>query len=121
MSVQKVKQFMQMLQMKAKQDSSLQDFLKKWVGPYDGKILQVETDGEKFYGVVSKEGTFTIHEGEYPSPDVIYRAPSEILLGIFTGKIRFTEPIKSWELVVVGAAHESVPLSEFILQAMMGM
>ncbi|MFW9914441.1 MAG: hypothetical protein ACFFGZ_02425 [Candidatus Thorarchaeota archaeon] len=121
MSVQKVKQFMQMLQMKAKQDSSLQDFLKKWVGPYDGKILQVETDGEHFYGVVSKDGTFSIHDGEYPSPDVIYRAPSDILLGIFTGKINFMEPIRNWEMVVIGAAHESVPLSEFILQAMMAM
>ena len=121
MSVQKVKQFMQMLQLKAKQDPSLQDFLKKWVGPYDGKILQVDTDGVHFYGVVSKDGTFTIHDGEYPSPDVIYRAPSEILLGIFTGKIQFMEPIRKWEMIVMGAAHESVPLSEFILQAMMGM
>ena len=87
----------------------------------DGKILQVETDGVSFYGVASRDGTFTIHEGEYSSPDVIYRAPSEILLGIFTGKIPFMNPIRSWEMVVIGAAHESVPLSEFILQAMMGM
>lgn len=121
MSVQKVKQFMQMLQMKAKQDSSLQDVIKKWVGPYDGKVLQLETDGVYFYGVASKDGRFTIHEGQYPSPDVIYRASSEILLGIFTGKIPFMDPIRSWELVVIGAAHESVPLSEFILQTMMGM
>ncbi len=55
MSVEKIKQFMQMLQMKAKQDSSLQDVIKKWVGPYDGKILQLETDGVHFYGVASKD------------------------------------------------------------------
>ncbi len=121
MSVQKVKQFMQMLQTKAKQDSTLQDFIKNWCKHYDGKIFQVDIEGENFYVVLTREGEFTIHDGVYPSPDVIYRAPADILLGIFTGKIRFTEPVRNWQMIVIGAAHESVPLSEFILQAMMGM
>ena len=121
MSVDKVKKFMKMVTTQLKNDESMQKFVKDWVYPYDGKIFQVETDGQKFYAVITKDGEMTMHEGEYPSPDVIYRAKSDILLGIFTGKIPFWNPIKSWELFVIGAAHESVPLSELILQALMKM
>ncbi len=121
MSADKVRKFMKMIQSQLKNNEDMQEFVKEWVYPYDGKVFQVETDGEFFYSVLTKDGKMNLHEGEYPSPDVIYRANSDILLGIFTGKIPFWNPIKSWELMVIGSAHESVPLSELILQALMNM
>ncbi|MFX1510978.1 MAG: hypothetical protein ACFFCQ_00100 [Promethearchaeota archaeon] len=121
MSAEKVRKFMKMVMTQLKNDEGMQEFVKEWVYPYDGKIFQVEADGEYFYSVLTKDAKMTLHEGQYPSPDVIYRSTGEILLGIFTGKIRFWDPIKSWDLMVIGAAHESVPLSELILQALMKM
>ena len=93
--------------------------LANWVGPYHGKILQVHTEEGAQYLVVKKDG-MTLHEGTYPSPDVIYKASSEILLGIFTGEIPFKQTMKDGSLEVIGNAHESDPLANLILIAMTG-
>ncbi|MBD3159288.1 MAG: hypothetical protein GF309_10910 [Candidatus Lokiarchaeota archaeon] len=97
---------------------SLKERVKEWVGPYDGKILQVYTpEAGPQYIVVTKKG-MELREGEYPSPDVIYKADAEILLGIFTGDIDFRQAMKDRRLEVIGNAHESDPLANLILEAM---
>ncbi len=99
------------------------DDLKKnladWVGRYHGKILQVHTEEGAQYLVITTEG-MELHEGVYPSPDVIYKAKSDILLGIFTGEIPFKTTMKDGSLEVIGNAHESDPLANLILIAMTG-
>ena len=97
------------------------DDLKKnladWIGRYHGKILQVHTEEGDQYLVVTREG-MALHDGVYPSPDVIYRANSEVLLGIFTGEIPFKSTMKDGSLEVIGNAHESDALANLILIAM---
>ena len=97
------------------------DELKKnladWIGRYHGKILQVHTEEGDQYIVVTHEG-MTLHDGVYPSPDVIYKARSEVLLGIFTGEIPFKNTMKDGSLVVIGNANEADPLANLILVAM---
>jgi putative sterol carrier protein len=61
-----------------------------------------------------------LFDGIYPSPDVIYKANSEVLLGIFTGEVKFKDTMKDGRLEVIGNAHESDPLANLILAAMMG-
>ena len=93
--------------------------LAEWIGPYYGKILQVHTEEGDQYIVVKPSG-MTLHDGTYPSPDVIYKARSEVLLGIFTGEIPFKNAMKDDSLRVIGNAHESDPLANLILVAMTG-
>jgi putative sterol carrier protein len=107
---------------KVKEKEDLQNTVKKWVGPYNGKILQVITpdDGAQYIIVYKKAPWMSLHEGYYPSPDVIYKAKSETLLGIFTGEVNFKDTMKDGSLQVIGNAHESDPLANLILAAMMG-
>jgi putative sterol carrier protein len=97
------------------------DELKKnladWIGRYHGKILQVHTEEGDQYIVVKHDG-MTLHDGVYPSPDVIYKASAATLLGIFTGEIPFKNTMKDGSLEVIGNAHESDPLANLILVAM---
>ncbi|MFW9909994.1 MAG: hypothetical protein ACFFEF_15610 [Candidatus Thorarchaeota archaeon] len=99
--------------------SDLKKNLETWIGPYHGKILQVHTEEGDQYLVVKKTG-MSLHDGVYPSPDVIYKSNSATLLGIFTGEIPFKDTMKDGSLEVIGAAHESDALANLILVAMMG-
>jgi putative sterol carrier protein len=107
---------------KVKEKADLQKLVIEWVGPFDGKILQVTTEEGAQYMIIRKEEPFmTTHQGTYPSPDVIYRSTSEILLGIFTGEVPFKQVMAEGTLEVIGNANESDPLANLILAAMMGM
>jgi len=119
---------------KANQVDTIKKMVEDWVGPYHGKILQIEIPGYTCHVIVSRKG-MRVKEGPYPSPDVIYRASGETLVGIFTGQIApFTLPIKTWEtsdnetynprpdeMIVIGAAHESGPLAMIMLEVLMSM
>ena len=117
-----LQQFFEFLMSKVKEKEDLQEQVKTWVGRYDGKILQVMTPdhGAQYIIMHKKDPWMTLHEGVYPSPDVTYKAKSEILLGIFTGEVKFKQTMKDGSLQVIGNAHESDPLANLILVAMMG-
>ncbi len=115
-------EFFQFLKSKINEKEDLQEFVRNWVGPYHGKILQVMTDEGNKYVVITPYAPFMeVHEGVYPSPDVIYKANVEVLMGIFTGETPFKKVMKSGALEVIGNAHESDPLANLILQAMMSL
>lgn len=117
-----LQQFFEFLMSKVKEKEDLQETVKKWVGPYDGKILQVITPdfGSQYIVVYKKAPWMKLFDGVYPSPDVIYKANSETLLGIFTGEVKFKDTMKDGSLEVIGNANESDPLANLILAAMMG-
>lgn len=94
------------------------EFVREWVGPYQGKVLQLETDQGTFHVVLNKKGTLSLHKGKYPSPDVIYKATTETLMNLFTGQASFRTLIKRWDLVIIGAGHESVSLNKLIQQVL---
>lgn len=106
-----------MAQVNSKDD--LKAKLAEWIGPFDGKILQVHTEEGDQYLVITKS-RMKLFDGVYPSPDVIYKAQSSTLLGIFTGEIPFKDTMKDGSLVVIGNANESDPLANLILVAMTG-
>jgi putative sterol carrier protein len=114
-----LQEFFKFLASKTNEKEDLKKMVVDWIGPYDGKILQVFTEEGAQYMVVTKEG-MTLHEGIYPSPDVIYKANSATLLGIFTGEVPFKDTMKAGTLDVIGNAHESDYLANLILAAMMG-
>jgi hypothetical protein len=115
-----LQEFFKFLSTKANEKDDLKQMLADWVGPYDGKILQVHTEEGAQYMIVTKDA-MTLHEGTYPSPDVIYKANSAVLLGIFTGETPFKDTMRDGSLEVIGNAHESDALANLILAAMMGM
>ncbi|MCK4566819.1 MAG: hypothetical protein KAU48_05865 [Candidatus Thorarchaeota archaeon] len=117
-----LQQFFEFLMSKIKEKEDLQEKVIDWVGRYHGKILQVITpdDGAQYIIMHKKAPWMSLHDGVYPSPDVTYKAKSEILLGIFTGEVKFKQTMKDGSLEVIGNAHESDPLANLILQAMMG-
>jgi hypothetical protein len=92
------------------------EFVSTWVGPYQGKILQLETDKETFHILLQRQGTMKLVIGSYSSPDVIYKASTETLLNLFTGKASFRDLMKRWELIIIGAGHESVPLGQLLMR-----
>ena len=114
-----LQEFFKFLLAQVREKDNLKQMLADWVGSYHGKILQVYTEDGPQYIVVTKDG-MTLHNGEYPSPDVIYKAKSEVLLGIFTGEVRFKDTMKDGRLEVIGNAHESDALANLILAAMTG-
>jgi len=115
-----LQEFFQFLISKVKEKDDLKKLLAEWVGPFNGKILQVITEEGPQYIVITKD-KMTLHDGMYPSPDVIYKAKAETLLGIFTGQTPFKDTMKDGSLDVIGNANESDPLANLILAAMMGM
>ncbi len=115
-----LQEFFQFLMSKIREKPDLRKMLAEWVGPWDGKILQVFTEEGAQYIVVTRDG-MTLHNGVYPSPDVTYKASSQTLLGIFTGETPFKDTMADGRLVVIGNAHESDPLANLILAAMMSM
>ncbi len=117
-AVDRVRQFMRHICSAVNASEDHQKLVAQWLGPYLGKVLQVDAEGEKFYTVITKEKLW-MEEGDYPSPDVIYRVKdAQVLLDIFTGRTPFRNVMKSWDLVVIGAAHESVPLAQLIFNIM---
>lgn len=90
-----------------------QRIIEEWVGPYDGKILQFETDSEKFYLLIT-DGKVEVHRGEYPSPDLTFRGSSQVVVDVFTGKRSVGDAIKSWDLLLMGAGHEGFMLGKLI-------
>ncbi|TXT57469.1 MAG: hypothetical protein BAJATHORv1_10171 [Candidatus Thorarchaeota archaeon] len=114
-----LQEFFKFLQSKVNEKDDIKKFVSDWIGPYDGKILQVHTEDGDQYIVITHDG-MTMHEGTYPSPDVIYKAKADVLLGIFTGDVKFKDTMKDGRLEVIGNAHESDPLANLILQALMG-
>ncbi|MHA1638381.1 MAG: SCP2 sterol-binding domain-containing protein [Candidatus Thorarchaeota archaeon] len=114
-----LQEFFKFLMSKVKEKSDLKKLLVEWVGPYHGKVLQVFTEEGAQYIVIKKDG-MSLHDGSYPSPDVTYKASSQILLGIFTGEVPFKQTMKDGSLEVIGNANESDPLANLILVAMMG-
>jgi hypothetical protein len=95
-----------------------QMFIQEWVGPYPGKILQLQTDKGAFHIILHQQGNVELQSGIAPSPDVIYQATSQTLMDLFTGKATFRELTKTWKLLVIGAGHESVPLARLILRVL---
>ncbi|MFX1559581.1 MAG: SCP2 sterol-binding domain-containing protein [Promethearchaeota archaeon] len=114
-----LQEFFKFLMTQCNTKDDLKKQLADWVGPYHGKILQVHTEEGASYMVVTKD-KIEIFDGIYPSPDVIYKANSQTLLGIFTGEIPFRDTMKDGSLEVIGNAHESDPLANLILAVMMG-
>jgi len=115
-----LQEFFQFLLSRVREKDHLKKLLADWVGPYDGKVLQVFTEDGPQYIVVTKDD-MTLHNGVYPSPDVTYKASTETLLAIFTGDVPFKKTMKDGSLVVIGNAHESDPLANLILQVMTSM
>lgn len=121
MSLEDLKGFMGMLSSRVNESEDLQNTVARWVGKQMGKILQVEAEGEIFHVIITPK-KMKVKMGPYPSPDVIYRAEkAETLMDIFSGRVDFRSVIKDWSLVVVGSGHESIPLSELILEVLMSM
>ncbi len=114
-----LQEFFQFLMAQVRDKPNLKETLAEWVGPYDGKVLQLHTNEGDQYIVITKDG-MTLHDGVYPSPDVVYKASAETILGIFTGETPFRDTMKDGSLVVIGNAHESNPLANLILEAMTG-
>ncbi len=112
-----LQEFFKFLMAQVREKEDLQKKLAEWVGPYDGKILQVRTEEGDQYVVVTKD-SMTLRDGLYPSPDVTYESDAETLLGIFTGDVPFKQTMKDGSLKVIGNAHESDPLANLILVAM---
>ena len=105
----KLKDLMNML---VKIVNSKPDLMKKvhnWIGPYNGKVLQLQTDEGLWHLVVSRDGLALI-EGEYPSPDVIYEGTAQLMVDIFTAQADFRKAMKSWDLVVIGAGPVPPPV-----------
>jgi hypothetical protein len=119
MSSEQLQEFFKFLSAKVREKDELKELLAEWVGPYDGKVLQVYTEAGAQYMVITKDD-MTIHDGVYPSPDCIYEANAATLLGIFTGEVPFKQTMRDGSLKVIGNANESDPLANLILQAMMG-
>ena len=90
-----------------------QRIIKEWVGPYDGKILQFETDTERFYLVIA-DGKMEVCTAEYPSPDLTFRGSSQVIIDVFTGKRSVGDAIKRWDLLLMGAGHEGLMLGRLI-------
>ncbi len=95
-----------------------QRIIEEWVGPYDGKILQFETDAEKFYLVITV-GKMKVCTGEYPSPDLTFRGSSQVIVDVFTGKRSVGDAIRSWDLLLMGAGHEGFMLRRLITTAVL--
>lgn len=98
---------------KANSSNEGKRIMEEWVGPYHGKILQFETDAEKFYLVVA-DGRMKVYDGEYPSPDLTFRGSSQVISDVFTGKRSIGDAMKSWDLLLMGAGHEGFTLGRLI-------
>ena len=118
MSMANAKKFFEAIAMKANRSSQGQKIMREWVGPYPGKIIQFITDTEKFYLVVAN-GKLKVFDGEYPAPDLTFKGTTRTIMEVFTGRKRFRDAMKSWELVLIGAGHEGFALGRLITTVML--
>jgi hypothetical protein len=112
------KQFFQAIAMRANKSAEGTKIMQNWAKHYDGKIIQFETDTEKFYLIIT-DGKMRVVEGEYVASDVTFRGSSKTISEVFTGKKRFGDAMKSWELVLIGAGHEGFTLGRLITTVML--
>jgi len=113
-----VKRFFEAVAMKANRSSEGTRIMRDWTGQYDGKVIQFETDTERFYLVVT-DGKMKVREGEYPAPDLTFRGSSKLISDVFTGRRPIGDAMKSWELVLIGAGHEGFALGRLITTVML--
>ena len=109
-----IRKFIEAVAMKANREGETKKTMRDWVGRYHGKIIQFETDPENFYLVV-QDGRMEVRPGSNPSPDLTVRAPSRVITDVFTGRRRFGDAMKSWDLVLIGAGHEAFHLARLIM------
>jgi len=117
-SVGVAKKFFEAVAMKANRSSDGTRIMKEWQGHYHGKVIQFETDTEKFFLVVS-EGRMGVKDGVYPAPDLTFRGSSKTVSEVFTGRKRIGDAMKAWELVLMGAGHEGFALGRLITTVML--
>lgn len=112
------KKLFEAIAMKANRSNDGQKIMKDWVGHYHGKVIQFETDVEKFYLVV-QDGKMKVLEGVYPAPDLTFKGSSKVISEAFTGRKRMGDVMKTWELVLMGAGHEGFALGRLVTTVMM--
>ena len=112
------KKLFEAIAMKANRSSDGQKIMKDWVGHYHGKIIQFETDVEKFYLVV-QDGKMKVLEGTYPAPDLTFKGSSKVISEAFTGRKRMGDVMKTWELILMGAGHEGFALGRLVTTVML--
>lgn len=118
MSIISARRFFEAVAMKANRSSEGTKIMREWIGPYYGKIIQFETDSEQFHLIVS-EGKMKVREGVYPAPDLTFKGKSKTVSEVFTGRRRFGDALKNWELVLVGAGHEGFTLGRLVTTVML--
>lgn len=91
--------------------------MQQWTRRY-GKVLQFETDTEKFYLVI-QEGKIRLSQGEYAAPDLTFRGTGKTISEVFTGKKGFGDAMKNWELTLIGAGHEGFTLGKLVTTVML--
>ncbi len=119
MTADDVFRFLQMVIMQGNKKEDALKIMERWVGPYYGKVLQIETDGKFYHVIIMKKGAKVV-EGEYPSPDIIFKAPSDVLMQIFTGRAKAEDALRKWEMIIVGNFHETMPMNELVAAVLMG-
>ena len=112
------KKLFEAIAMKANRSCDGQKIMKDWVGHYHGKIIQFETDVEKFYLVVH-DGKMKVLEGIYPAPDLTFKSSSKVISEAFTGRKRMGDVMKAWELILMGAGHEGFALKRLVTTVML--
>lgn len=114
----KMLQLFETLAKRINENPKHRDFLREWVGHYHGKIIQLETDEGDFHIIIQQKGIMKIKKGIYPSPDVIYKAKAQTLMDLFTGRANYRDLMKRWEIVIIGAGHESIPLAQLLFDVL---
>lgn len=93
------------------------DAVKQWIGDhYYGKVIQFQVGDlngftKAYYFVFTKNGV-KFKEGDYPSPELIFRSDEETLRGIIEGKIKISTVRDTWKLLIMGNAHEQFPFMQ---------
>lgn len=112
------KKFFEAVSMKANRSSDGQKIMKDWVGHYHGKIIQFETDTEKFHLIV-QDGKMKVLDGVYSAPDLTFKGSSKTISEVFTGRKRIGDAMKTWELMLIGAGHEGFALGRLVTTVML--
>ncbi|MEM2102026.1 MAG: SCP2 sterol-binding domain-containing protein [Candidatus Bathyarchaeia archaeon] len=108
-----VRQLFQAIAMRANRSVEGTKIMQNWTKHYHGKVIQFQTDTEKFHLVIV-DGKMKVVEGEYAAPDLTFQGSSKTISEVFTGKKRIGDALKNWELVLIGAGHEGFTLGRLI-------